>query len=223
MSNTGCFAEIIFILFVLILGMFGGFNSLPNFETFSFSSLDNLGCSITTTENDVGVHVGPGFNRGRLAFLPANDIYSVLGTNLNDAGELWYQIDYNNAAQAWVINSSVELAPFANCSDLTDVEAPPIIQGSRSGNVQIEDVWHCEHLGGNNFQWYRVEVTYDNNGQPSNETVLDGPFTGEWRPGCPAGEPSGGGGEEPPPASNSSDSGSTGGTTGGYCPPGWTC
>jgi hypothetical protein len=66
---------------------------------------------------------------------------------------------------------------------------------ARPGGRQYFEVWDCRHLGSNVFEWYGVEVSYDSAGNPIGERHVDGPHTGEWRPGCPAGErPSGGGG-----------------------------
>jgi LysM repeat protein len=66
---------------------------------------------------------------------------------------------------------------------------------ARPGGRQYFEVWDCRHLGSNVFEWYGVEVSYDSAGNPVSERRVDGPHTGEWRPGCPAGErpPSGGG------------------------------
>ncbi|HLV33592.1 MAG TPA: LysM peptidoglycan-binding domain-containing protein [Spirillospora sp.] len=54
-----------------------------------------------------------------------------------------------------------------------------------SNIIQVHD---CRHLGNNLFEWYSVRRNYDANGRPISETRIGGPYTGEWRPGCPAGE-----------------------------------
>jgi LysM repeat protein len=55
-----------------------------------------------------------------------------------------------------------------------------------AGNIiQVHD---CRHLGNNLFEWYSVRRNYNASGVPISETRIGGPYTGEWRPGCPAGE-----------------------------------
>lgn len=65
----------------------------------------------------------------------------------------------------------------------------PAENGGNDGTTttQVVDVHGCVHLGDNVFQWNSVEVTYQD-GVAVSETVVGGPFTGEWRPGCPQGE-----------------------------------
>jgi LysM repeat protein len=81
----------------------------------------------------------------------------------------------------------------------------------RSGNRVYFEVWDCRHLGNNVFEWYGVEISYDSANNPISEQRVDGPHTGEWRPGCPAGErPSGGGGRR---GGGDDDDGGSGGPT----------
>lgn len=57
---------------------------------------------------------------------------------------------------------------------------------TRDPNItaRVESVWNCEWVFGNTFEWYEAEVTYDQL-TPIGEEVLDGPFRGPWRTGCP--------------------------------------
>jgi len=64
----------------------------------------------------------------------------------------------------------------------------PTAQGIASS--EIKDVWNCTHLGGNNFEYYKVEIFYNEDGQQIGSQVLDGPFYYDnWLPNCPLGEP----------------------------------
>jgi hypothetical protein len=54
--------------------------------------------------------------------------------------------------------------------------------------TRIEDVWLCEWLGPNRYQWYEVEITLDQL-TPVGEEILSGPYTGSWRSNCPAETP----------------------------------
>lgn len=56
-----------------------------------------------------------------------------------------------------------------------------------SSGQQME-VFDCRHMGGNVFEWYTARRSFDVNGNPLPHVITGGPFTGEWRPGCPAGE-----------------------------------
>jgi LysM repeat protein len=68
-----------------------------------------------------------------------------------------------------------------------------------SGTGNITEVFDCRHLGSNIFEWYSVRSVYDASGNAISHTRIGGPFTGEWRPGCPQGE-------RPRPPSSSSRS-----------------
>lgn len=50
--------------------------------------------------------------------------------------------------------------------------------------VEIKDVWYCEHIEGETYRWYTVEIT-SVNGEPTNERILSGPHYGAWQPNCP--------------------------------------
>lgn len=66
--------------------------------------------------------------------------------------------------------------------------AAPAVQNDDGTTTQVFPVWYCTHLGNNVFEWYEVEVTYEN-GVPVSEQTLSGPYTGTWQSGCPLGEP----------------------------------
>ena len=83
---------------------------------------------------------------------------------------------------------------------------------TRPGNKRYFEVWDCRHLGSNVFEWYGVERTYDSAGNAVSEQRVDGPHSGEWRDGCPQGEPPpGGGGSD----GGGDDAGGGGSTPGG--------
>ena len=98
------------------------------------------------------------------------------------------------------------------------------------GSGQQMEVFDCRHLGSNVFEWYSARRSFDASGNPLPHVITGGPFTGEWRPGCPAGEAprrsSGGGGG----SDDSNHPGGSGGGGGGeddedgggspVCPPG---
>lgn len=63
---------------------------------------------------------------------------------------------------------------------------PPPGTPTLPGDVttEIQPVWYCEHLEGDRYRWYSVEITYVN-GEPTNERILSGPHYGPWQPNCP--------------------------------------
>jgi hypothetical protein len=89
------------------------------------------------------------------------------------------------------------------------IAAPPGSTGTSETTTQVHSVWDCTYLGGDQFQWFEVKVTYEN-GVPISTETLSGPYSGIWQPGCPPGSSSsqddGGGG-----------SSNNGGSGGGAC------
>lgn len=78
---------------------------------------------------------------------------------------------------------------------------PPITEVTEepSTRTRIEEVWWCEYIDGFTWQWYTVEITYQD-GKPIAEEAIAGPFTGPWQPNCPprpVEEPSDDDGKEP--------------------------
>jgi LysM repeat protein len=67
------------------------------------------------------------------------------------------------------------------------VPASDCVPAATSGN--IIEVFDCTHLGNNVFEWYSVRGVFDASGNPVKYDRIGGPYTGAWRPGCPAGEP----------------------------------
>lgn len=89
-------------------------------------------CIVSTTESDtVRVRVGPGENRTSVSFLPANQEFEPLGQAEDDAGNVWFQLDKEQAApgrsinEAWV--AADELDTSGDCSAIGEAAAPPII------------------------------------------------------------------------------------------------
>lgn len=70
----------------------------------------------------------------------------------------------------------------------------------------IFSVASCSWIGGDQFQWYEVKMTYQD-GVPIQSETLSGPYVGGWQPNCPAA------GDSPSDTSGGSTTG--GGTTGG--------
>ena len=101
----------------------------------------------------------------------------------------------NNIADARFISIGQKLQlPAANCVAGLGSGGNRGGGQARPNGTQYFEVWDCRHLGSNVFEWYGVEVRYDAAGNPSGERRVDGPHTGGWQPGCPAGErPSSGG------------------------------
>jgi uncharacterized surface protein with fasciclin (FAS1) repeats len=89
-------------------------------------------CLVSTTEVDtVRVRVGPGENRTSVSFLPANEEFEPLGQTEDDSGNIWFQLDKEEAAlgrsinEAWV--AADELDTTGDCSAIGEAAAPPII------------------------------------------------------------------------------------------------
>lgn len=89
-------------------------------------------CIVRTNQADtVRVRVGPGNNRTSVTFLPANQDFEPLGQATDDDGNVWYQLDKEEAAagrainEAWV--AADELLTSGDCSAVGESAAPPII------------------------------------------------------------------------------------------------
>jgi uncharacterized surface protein with fasciclin (FAS1) repeats len=89
-------------------------------------------CLIFTEEVEgVQVRVGPGENRGVVAFLPVDVEFEVLGQATDNDGNIWFKLDKEQAtpnrsnAEAWVAADAVET--IGNCDNVVDVNAPPVI------------------------------------------------------------------------------------------------
>ncbi|MDQ7035154.1 MAG: fasciclin domain-containing protein [Anaerolineae bacterium] len=89
-------------------------------------------CIVRTSLSDtVRVRVGPGTNRTSVTFLPANQDFEPLGQATDDDGNIWYQLDKEEAAtgrainEAWV--AADELLTSGDCSAVGESAPPPII------------------------------------------------------------------------------------------------
>ncbi len=57
--------------------------------------------------------------------------------------------------------------------------------GDRPGREVVrEPVWYCRFLGNGIFEWYEVERVFVD-GVAVSESIVSGPYTGPWQPGCP--------------------------------------
>jgi uncharacterized surface protein with fasciclin (FAS1) repeats len=89
-------------------------------------------CFVSTDEAEsVQVRVGPGENRGVVAFLPVDVEFEVLGQATDSDDNVWFKLDKEEATpgrsnnEAWVAEDDVET--IGNCDDVIDVNAPPVI------------------------------------------------------------------------------------------------
>jgi LysM repeat protein len=107
--------------------------------------------------------------------------------------------------------NGISNARIIRVGDTLTVPASNCRAAVQSGDViQVHD---CRHLGSNVFEWYSVRRVYDASGNPIREVRIGGPYTGQWRPGCPAGEP------PPRPSSGGRHSGDDNGSGSGGTTP----
>jgi uncharacterized surface protein with fasciclin (FAS1) repeats len=88
-------------------------------------------CLVRTDEaSSVRVRVGPGENRTAVTFLPAGEDLQVQGRTEVD-GEVWYQLDVEEAAPGRAINEAwvpaENLDSTGDCETIADADAPPIV------------------------------------------------------------------------------------------------
>ncbi len=94
-----------------------------------------VACTVSADKpNSAQLRVGPGKNRGAIAFLPANTEVTVTGRIQLDDGSVWYQLDKSEAApkgtaaaQLWVSADAVTTS--GDCDQVGDTAAPPVIPG----------------------------------------------------------------------------------------------
>ncbi len=200
-----CTIPVFIILF--LLGFLG-------YRTGRVSTTSAEPCTIQTDSDTVNVRVGPGTQRGVRAYLPPGQGFPVIGQVESDDGTLWWQLDLPNIEQAWVAETDVDES--GACELVSGADAPPFVavqpaappSNTEGTATQLFPVYNCTYLGDGLFQWYSVEVTYED-GAAVSETVVDGPFTGAWEAGCPVGETPNN------DANNSAPSGDGGGGDGG--------
>lgn len=88
-------------------------------------------CLIRTDRADVQVRVGPGMGRGVFAFLAAGVEYPVIGQVLDEAGNLWWQIDktlipgHEAVVSLWVL--ATDVTAIGDCDQVPPGDAPPLI------------------------------------------------------------------------------------------------
>ncbi|MBZ0299634.1 MAG: protein kinase [Anaerolineae bacterium] len=87
----------------------------------------------------------------------------------------------------------------------SDCRAPVFASRTSNSGSETIEVYDCRYIGGDVFEWYSARRDYDANGNPAGDTRTGGPYSGAWRPGCPAGPGSNTGG------SGSGSNGSSGG------------
>ncbi|MBL8133438.1 MAG: hypothetical protein JNL42_16375 [Anaerolineae bacterium] len=91
-------------------------------------------CTVSAAARDTArLRVGPGENRGAIAFLPPNTPVTATGSFTEDDGDLWYQLDKEEAMpgtsanELWVAAEEVETA--GDCAVVGAADAPPVIPG----------------------------------------------------------------------------------------------
>jgi hypothetical protein len=82
-------------------------------------------CTVMTTQNNVPMRVGPGFNRGVRDYLKANTPFPVIGQATAPDGSLWWQIQVPGTPEAWVLQSDV--ISSGACQNVGEAAAPPLI------------------------------------------------------------------------------------------------
>jgi hypothetical protein len=159
----------------------------------------------------IAARVGPGRDYPIRRYLTADESGGQVHIDgyVNVGGTLLYRIVYDGE-HLWIRSRYLD-----NDRDLVDVctievrvppevsPLPPVLdEAPIETAISSEDfpVYHCRHLGGNNFEWYSARVTYDASGIPIREEITGGPFTGTWVEHCPAGEQS-----SPPQEPNSGE------------------
>lgn len=85
--------------------------------------------------NTAQLRVGPGTNRGAIAFLPASVNVTVTGRIVLDNGDVWYQLNKDEAApggtaasELWV--SADQVTATGDCEHVGETSAPPVIPNS---------------------------------------------------------------------------------------------
>ena len=88
-------------------------------------------CAISTEEDDVLVHVGPGRNRGVFSYLPPGKPFTVIGQAPDDEGALWWKLDKNEFEGSEVVNSlwvkADDVRSVGSCGMVEVVPPPPLI------------------------------------------------------------------------------------------------
>jgi serine/threonine-protein kinase len=64
-------------------------------------------CAVSTSQANVEVHKGPGYNRVTLRFLPVNQPVKVLDQAPADDKALWWKVELNGVEDAWVAQKDV--------------------------------------------------------------------------------------------------------------------
>lgn len=97
------------------------------------ASEESAGICLVSTDQTryTRVRVGPGENRTSVTFLEPTIEYTVLGRFEDDGGEIWYQLDKEEAApgravnEAWV--AAEEVSAEGDCENIGESAPPPLI------------------------------------------------------------------------------------------------
>jgi len=98
---------------------------VPAFRQMNFQPGAGQPCTVMTTQNNVPVRVGPGFNRGVRDYLKANTPFPVIGQAQANDGSRWWQIQVPGIPQAWVLQSDVTSS--GDCQNVGQAAPPPLV------------------------------------------------------------------------------------------------
>ena len=108
---------------------------------------DDMGGSCTVAADQagvVGVHVGPGTNRTRIAFLEAGTDFAVIGQAQDGDGATWFALNPEEAApgklieQAWVPRADIRES--GDCDSVEAMEGSAVVPASGSGAASTENI-----------------------------------------------------------------------------------
>ena len=88
-------------------------------------------CAISTEQDGVRVHVGPGRNRGVFGILPVGQQFTVIGQAQDDEGAIWWQLDKGEFPGSEVANSlwvkAEDVKSVGSCAMVSISTPPPLI------------------------------------------------------------------------------------------------
>ncbi|GEM_PF-1257223 len=88
-------------------------------------------CAISTEQDDVRVHVGPGRNRGVFGYLPKGRQFTVIGQAQDDKGAVWWELDKSEFDGGEMVNSlwvkADDVRSVGSCAMVSISTPPPLI------------------------------------------------------------------------------------------------
>jgi hypothetical protein len=100
---------------------------IPAFRQTTISQPATTGqpCTVMTTQSNVPMRVGPGFNRGVRDYLKPNTPFPVIGQAQVSDGSQWWQIQVQGVPEAWALKSDVIASGV--CENVGQTAPPPVI------------------------------------------------------------------------------------------------